>query len=90
MTITETSSVENSNYFISNNFLSKSIPLATIFRKSPGNLNLQMLHQVLFLDETWAFANGSNIKMWSDCTSQYTRKARSATITKYITMHITY
>jgi hypothetical protein len=46
-----------------------------------------MVHQVLFLDETWAFSNGSNIKMWSDCTCQSTRKTRSATNTKYITVH---
>lgn len=50
-------------------------------------MNLEILHQVLFLDQTWEFANGSNIKMSSDYTSHSTRKTKLATNTKYITVH---
>jgi hypothetical protein len=39
-------------------------------RNYSENINLEIPDQVVILDETQVFANGSNIKIWSDGTSQ--------------------
>jgi hypothetical protein len=49
-------------------------------------MNLEIPHQVVFLDETWVYANGSELKMWSDGTSQSVNKRR-LTSTRYIVLH---
>jgi hypothetical protein len=42
---------------------------------------------VVFLDETWVYANCSELKMWSDGTSQSVKKRRPATSARYIFLH---
>jgi hypothetical protein len=49
-------------------------------------MNLEVPHQVVFLDEAWVYANGSELKMWSDGTSQSVKKRRP-TSTRYIVLH---
>jgi hypothetical protein len=34
------------------------------------NMNLEALYQIVFLDEKWGYANGTEFKMWSDVSSQ--------------------
>jgi hypothetical protein len=51
------------------------------------NMNLEVPHQVVFLVETWVYANGSELKMWSDVTSQSFMKRRPTTSTRYIVLH---
>jgi hypothetical protein len=50
-------------------------------------MNLEVPHQVVFLDGTWVYANGSELKMWSDGTSQSVKKRRPTTSTRYIVLH---
>jgi hypothetical protein len=42
---------------------------------------------MVLLDETWVYANGSELKMWSDGTSQSVKKRRPRTSTRYIVLH---
>jgi len=50
-----------------------------------GNMNSQTAHQAVFLDETWAFTNGSDYKMRSNGTSQSAIKEKKPTpSTRYI------
>jgi hypothetical protein len=50
-------------------------------------MNLEVPHQVVFLDETWVNANGSESKIWSDGTSQSAKKRGPTTSTRYIILH---
>jgi hypothetical protein len=51
-------------------------------------MNLEVPHQVVFLDETWVFFNGIEFKIWKDSTSQSTKKGRMPTqSTSYIIVH---
>jgi hypothetical protein len=49
-------------------------------------MNLEIPHQVVFQDETWVYANGSELKKGSDGTSQSVKKRRP-TSTRYIVLH---
>jgi hypothetical protein len=52
------------------------------------NMNIKKIpRQVAFIDATWVFASGSNIKVWSDSTSLCARKRRPPSSTRYITVH---
>jgi hypothetical protein len=51
------------------------------------NMNLEVPHQLVFLDETWVYANGSESKIWSDGTSQSVKKRGQTTSTRYIILH---
>jgi hypothetical protein len=65
--------IPTSNYFTGNNFLSSPHIAASrisFLRSYFENMNLEVPHQMVFLDETWVYANGSELKMWSDGTSQ--------------------
>jgi hypothetical protein len=44
----------------------------------------EVTHQVVFLDENCEYANGSELKIWSDGTSQSVNKRRPTTTTRYI------
>jgi hypothetical protein len=50
-------------------------------------MNLQAPHKVVFLDETWVNANGTESKMWSDGTSQSVKKRTPITSTRHIVSH---
>jgi hypothetical protein len=50
-------------------------------------MNLEIPHQVVFLDETWVYANGSESKIWSNGTSWAAKKRRPTTSTRYIILH---
>jgi hypothetical protein len=50
-------------------------------------MNSEVPHQVVFLGETCAYADGSELKMWSDGTSQSVKKRRPTTSTRYIVLH---
>jgi hypothetical protein len=51
------------------------------------NMNLEVPHQVVFLDETWVYANGSESKIWRDGSSQSVKKRGLTTSTRYIILH---
>jgi hypothetical protein len=49
-------------------------------------MNFEVPDQVVFLDETWVYANGSEFKMWSDDTIQSVKK-RPTTGARYMLEH---
>jgi hypothetical protein len=46
-----------------------------------------LLHQVVLLNGTYMFANGSEFKMLNDDTSQSAKRRRPMPRTRYITVH---
>jgi hypothetical protein len=59
----------------------------SVLRSYFADINLEVPHQVVFLDETWVYANGSESKMWSDGTSQSVKKRGPTTSSRYIILH---
>jgi hypothetical protein len=51
------------------------------------NMNLEVPHQVVFLDKTRVYMNGSESKIWSDGTSQSVKKRGPTTSTRYFILH---
>jgi hypothetical protein len=51
------------------------------------NMNSEVPHKVVLLDETWVYANGSESKIWSNETSQSVKKRGLTTSTRHIILH---
>jgi len=49
-------------------------------------MNSEILYQVVFLDKTGVFGNGSDFKIWNDGTNQ-SAKRKPVPSTRYITVH---
>jgi hypothetical protein len=51
------------------------------------NIDLEVPHQIVFLDEIWMYADGSESKLWSDGTGYSVMKRKQTTSAKYIIQH---
>jgi hypothetical protein len=51
------------------------------------NINLEVPHQVVFMDETRVYANGNESKIWNDVTSQSIKKTRPGRSKMCIMLH---
>jgi hypothetical protein len=61
--------------------------LYQFLRSCVENMNLEVPHQVVFQDETWMYANGSESKMSSYGSIQFVKKRRPTTGTRYMLEH---